>query len=146
MFSAAMKIILLEYAPLAMPTLVIWILYAGILFFVSFRQKPQPKLHGWGLGLFIFVFALPYALGVAIETNSVFDQNPSTQHRVEALSKRSMEKAFVFHDYYVTVNDWQSPTEPMEIELDRALYENCEPGDTLQLNVKPGFWGARWIK
>lgn len=144
--SAVFNNMLLDNMPLVKPMLVIGVLYAGILVSVSMRQNPKPKLREGGFWLVIYFMTLLYTLSVVLWTNRMFDSGPSTQHRVEVLSKRSEVHAFVFYDYYAKVNDWLSFAEPLEIELDRALYQVCQPGDSLILTVKPGFWGARWVE
>ncbi len=146
MFGAIFNNILIDNLPLVTPMLVIGVLYAGILVSVSMRQKPKPKLREGGFWLMIYIMTLFYTISVVIWTNRMFDQGPITLHRVEVLSKRSEVHAIVFYDYYAKVNDWLPFAEPLEIELDHALYKSCQPGDSLLLTVRPGFWGARWVE
>lgn len=145
MLGAIFKNSILDYHHLLPPLLVIGLIYGGILY-GCIRTSPKPLLTRSGLWIIISMLSFFYAIGSVIWTNRTFDRGEPVTRRAVILNKRWSASAFVFYDYYVKVNDWQPPAKPVDIELDRALYDRYQPGDSLLITVRPGFWGARRVE
>ena len=79
--------------------------------------------------------------------NANKDWDSSSPERVASLIQKKVttDTRRKVH-YLVTISDWSHPSKTHEISVTKAMYDQCQVGQVLNLDLKAGFLGAKWAR
>jgi hypothetical protein len=91
----------------------------------------------------ILVLGLAYAYGFTKEINCAFDNSDPQTFNATILAHRAHHGKRDL--WYLTLSPWGPMKEIKEQEIDVWLYSHTSIGDTVKVNLKPGFLHIPWV-
>ena len=79
------------------------------------------------------------------DLNMEFDKAPPKAIAVGE-SRKFMRTSRRFPRYYISVRDWSAVTGSRDVRIPLAAYNQLQSGDSVTINVKPGFAGYPWVE
>jgi hypothetical protein len=92
--------------------------------------------------LILLPFVAAYSWGLVVTVNGTFDHSRPEVFSVQVLDKHvSSGKQTT---YNLRLAPWGPLSEPEQVAVPRHLYERTEPGDEVQVELRPGRLGVPW--
>ena len=97
----------------------------------------------WSAGL---IGALLNGYVMVRDLNHEFDRTPARAYRVEVHDKDRESRTHGTSDYYLVVDDWSARGDTFRQQVRADDYRRVSAGDTVELVVRSGMLGARYIE
>jgi hypothetical protein len=133
----------LDYGPIWAAAACLGFLLALALYLGTYALK-HIKSSRYGLYATIMVSSLAWGYGTAFLTNGLYDTATPTHHQARVLDMRTTKGKI--NRYYLTLTPWGPLKEPEEIKVLGQYYKQLSVGDTVQLQLHPGWLKAPWYK
>jgi hypothetical protein len=104
--------------------------------------KPRTAADYIFLALFPLV-TFCYSFGSITLANCMFDESPPVSYHTTIVDKRISEGKTT--TYYLTLEPWGDLTEPEEVKVSRAEYEQANNDDRITITQRKGYFGMPWI-
>ncbi|EMR02614.1 hypothetical protein [Cesiribacter andamanensis] len=102
------------------------------------------KSARYGLYATLVVSSLAYGYGSAYLMNGLLDTATPIPHQARVLDMRISNGKI--DRYYLTLTPWGPMQQPAEIKVPGQYYKTLSSGDTVQLQLHPGWLGAPWYE
>jgi hypothetical protein len=104
------------------------------------------SLRNFGMLIFTSLFLFLGAMQEVCVANALLDKSPAVPQYTTVISKQRRSHRRSADSYHVKFQSWLTPGVTGDLRINRALWQDLQPGDRLEVATRAGAFHWMWIE